>query len=391
MSTRLITHSPDLKRLQDDGYELQIIDSHVIIHNVPYLASNQKRAYGILVAPIDSVSGDIAQPPAAHTVFFAGRHPHGSDGSPLATPSISLDKRFIVPGLEINFQFSAKPSAGYRDYHHKMKTYIQMLKTPLVELGINADGRTFRRYRSRDNSPFIFGDTNSARSGMTAINNKVAGLKIAIIGLGGTGSYVLDYVAKTPVKEIHLYDGDTLLSHNAFRAPGSPTKATVQKALQKTSYHAKTYSRMHRGIKAFPVPIDSSNIDRLAGYDFIFLCLDNSQVKQQILDALVARQIPFVDTGIGVRALNESLAGIIRTTVVTEATREKLSDYLPAFTPNAEEDVYRSNAQIAELNALNASMAVIAWKRHYGIYPVLKGPDHNIYNLRNGRMAIYEN
>ena len=28
--------------------------------------------------------------------------------------------------------------------------------------------------------------------------------KIAILGLGGTGSYVLYFVAKTPVREIHL-------------------------------------------------------------------------------------------------------------------------------------------------------------------------------------------
>ncbi|WP_318271316.1 ThiF family adenylyltransferase [Sphingobacterium cellulitidis] len=41
--------------------------------------------------------------------------------------------------------------------------------------------------------------------------------KIAIIGLGGTGAYILDMVAKTPVKEIHLFDGDSFDQHNAFR------------------------------------------------------------------------------------------------------------------------------------------------------------------------------
>ena len=47
--------------------------------------------------------------------------------------------------------------------------------------------------------------------------------KIIILGLGGTGSYILDLVAKTPVKEIHLYDGDTFYQHNAFRSPGAPS------------------------------------------------------------------------------------------------------------------------------------------------------------------------
>ena len=43
------------------------------------------------------------------------------------------------------------------------------------------------------------------------------------MGLGGTGSYVLDLVAKTPVWEIHLFDGDAFLQHNAFRSPGAPS------------------------------------------------------------------------------------------------------------------------------------------------------------------------
>jgi hypothetical protein len=32
---------------------------------------------------------------------------------------------------------------------------------------------------------------------------------------------VLDFTAKTHVKEIHLFDGDTFFQHNAFRAPGA--------------------------------------------------------------------------------------------------------------------------------------------------------------------------
>ena len=35
--------------------------------------------------------------------------------------------------------------------------------------------------------------------------------KVAIVGLGGSGSYILDLIAKTPICEIHLYDGDTLI------------------------------------------------------------------------------------------------------------------------------------------------------------------------------------
>ena len=68
---------------------------------------------------------------------------------------------------------------------------------------------------------FQYPNTNSARAKITDLDEKYKGLKIAIIGLGGTGSYVLDLIAKTPVAEIHIFDKDVFQLHNAFRAPGA--------------------------------------------------------------------------------------------------------------------------------------------------------------------------
>ena len=70
-----------------------------------------------------------------------------------------------------------------------------------------------------EDSVFLYEDTASSHAlDIVAINAKLKPLRIVIVGLGGTGSYVLDFVAKTPVKEIHLFDGDTFLQHNAFRS-----------------------------------------------------------------------------------------------------------------------------------------------------------------------------
>lgn len=70
---------------------------------------------------------------------------------------------------------------------------------------------------------------------------------MAIIGLGGTGGYVLDQVAKTPVREIHLFDGDTFDMHNAFRAPGAATESDFGKP--KVEYFKAMYSNMHKSIR----------------------------------------------------------------------------------------------------------------------------------------------
>jgi hypothetical protein len=43
----------------------------------------------------------------------------------------------------------------------------------------------------------------------------------------------LDFVAKTPVEEIHLFDSDVFLQHNAFRAPGAINKERFSEHLKK--------------------------------------------------------------------------------------------------------------------------------------------------------------
>ena len=69
------------------------------------------------------------------------------------------------------------------------------------------------------------------------------GPKIAIVGAGATGSYVLDFVAKTSVAEIHVFHHDVFLNHNAFRCPGAPSLEDLSRKQAKVDYLATVYSR----------------------------------------------------------------------------------------------------------------------------------------------------
>ena len=80
-------------------------------------------------------------------------------------------------------------------------------------------------------------DTASSRAEITSVMEKLAAVKkVAIVGLGGTGAYVLDLVAKTPANEIHLFDGDVFLQHNAFRSPGAPSLDELKAQPSKAAY-----------------------------------------------------------------------------------------------------------------------------------------------------------
>ena len=127
----------------------------------------------------------------------------------------------LLPSLTVDHYLSHKPAHGYPDFYELVATYTNVLSKHAQAADPKVTAQTFPAVEADedDQGPFLYVDTASARAGITALNAKVESQKIAIAGLGGTGAYVLDLIAKSPVAQIDLYDGDLLLQHNAFDIP----------------------------------------------------------------------------------------------------------------------------------------------------------------------------
>src|SRR5689334_5933321 len=124
-------------------------------------------------------------------------------------------------------------------------------------------------------TPFVYPDTASSRAGIEVVSRRLAGGTIAIIGLGGTGSVVLDLISKTPTDRVLLIDGDEAEQHNAFRWPGAMAVEDIAARHTKVAYFAQIYRRMHRGIEAHAVHLTPETIDLLDDVDFVFVCVDS--------------------------------------------------------------------------------------------------------------------
>jgi hypothetical protein len=196
---------------------------------------------------------------------------------------------------------------------------------------------------------------------------KLSGLRIAIVGVGGTGSYVLDQVAKTPVTEIHLFDDDLFRTHNAYRAPGVATVEQLRAKPLKVNYWKERYSAMHHGVVPHPYRLTEANAGELAGFDFVFLCMDSGPDKLAVVVALEAAGVAFVDAGIEVQEVDGKLRGVVRATTSTPNKRDHVRRRV-SFRPPRGEDDYERNIQVSDLNALNALFAVFKWKKHFGFY-----------------------
>ena len=321
--------------------------------------------------------------PRTHVAFFQGGPPCDHTGTVIKAIQHSESTKELELGLVANRSFSNKPSSGYANFYEKMTRYIAIISAPALSLQPSADPRTMNIVKSVEfESPFVYEDTNSTRAEINAITAKLTKLRIAIVGLGGTGSYVLDAVAKTPVYEIHIFDGDLFKQHNAFRSPGAATAEEITKKPLKVEYLKRIYSSMHKRIIEHPYFITEKNLNELDAFDFIFVSIDGGDGtnKREIVQFLIRHGVPFVDTGLGVRVNNDRLAGTVRVTTITRDKNGHWSRRIP-FNERAD-DEYDTNIQISELNMLNAAMAVLKWKKLFGVYEDLGNEFETKYTVR---------
>lgn len=386
MSRALFSLNPDLARLRSEGYFMRIQGCLLVMLEVPYVDAQRKVRFGTLVSSLD-LAGDRTRKPETHVMHWDGDFPCNADGTPLQGISHAAPNSDLGHGLTARYSFSSKPSdLGYPDYYAKMSTYATILSGPAAVLQRGLSPRVFRGGDEEEEaSVFNYLDTASSRVGIGALTSKLEQEAVAIIGLGGTGSYILDFVAKTPVKQIRLFDADDFLSHNAFRAPGAPLLEELRDAPKKVHYLKGIYERMHRGIVAHPVEMKAESLGLLDGITFAFLSMDAGEEKRAVVAKLEALGVPFIDVGMGLELTNGSLGGILRVTTSTPTKREHVHQGRISFAGGGK-DVYASNIQVADLNALNACLAVVKWKKLRGFYRDLEQEHHSTYTTDGGML-----
>ncbi len=365
MSIQLINHNEDLKRLKDDGYNISLIGGNILIQDIPYVNENAETKCGMIFCSFRQSGENIFQ--NDHTVDFVGDWPCNKNGEKNQGFVNGSRTMHLTESIAGSYLFSSKPESGmYANFYDKMSRYIELLSAPAKSLDPGISAKNFNYKEHIEENVFNYTDTFTARAGIINVTEGIKNQKIAIVGLGGTGAYLLDFISKTPVKEISIFDGDDMLNHNAFRIPGTISLDELREKPSKVEFLKKKYDNLRKGIIAHEVYLDATNLELLNGHDFIFLALDKAEAKKPIIDYMLLNNIPFVDLGMGITMVDNSLRGTIRKTLVTPNNKNHLNKI--ATSKQADEDLYASNIQISELNALNAIMGIIAWKKLYKFY-----------------------
>src|SRR6266540_1708889 len=102
MSRQLISHSPDLKQLRDEGFEIEVKGGYLLIHQIPYVIQSKEIKRGVLVSSLDLANNNKTSAPTTHVIYFIGAYPCNKDGSPIEGIRHSSNNQKLFEGIEVN-------------------------------------------------------------------------------------------------------------------------------------------------------------------------------------------------------------------------------------------------------------------------------------------------
>ena len=305
--------------------------------------------HGVRIEPGEAIDGRV----------------YNADGTAIGNHIAGDGKTWSNISIKKGGQGSPEDDRSARDLIHR---YAKQIVGAVSAAGYSDTHSLAKR------GPFKIPNTFEARAALGPVQDRIRDQRIAIIGLGGTGAYVLDLIAKTPVPEIHLLDADQVEWHTFMRAPGAPTGDEIESqrrnAPTKVAYYRSKYAALREGIYPHAVRIDSPSMfgKFLSSHpvDFAFVCIDqkkdsDSPRQDVVYEALSEAEIPFIDSGVSITLEDDTVRGAVTTSFYADGS-EAWREAIPNARVEGNVPGYRY-VQLPEVNALAASLAVMEWRR----------------------------
>lgn len=403
MSNSLISHNNDLSALADTGYRVEIRGAYLLVKGIPYVKQNGDIGKGDIVTSLE-LAGDETRPPGDHTVWWTGETPHTASGESME-PYLSCGHwatgQDLGEGITVYMQWSRKPksgggSRGYRNYREKIETYVEEVggEAETKRPGILEAARSGGDPEVESKTRFKYVDTNAYRNGVKGIEQRIEDEVVAVIGVGGSGSYLVDILAKTNIKELYLYDDDVLEQHNAFRIAGAARIEELGRGKSKVEWHRERYAAVREeGIYVQEKRVDDETLKCLAKCTTVFIAVDCLNSRRKIQNKCNEMGVLHISVGLGLDIEgdnNDQIGGMVK--VETQYRPKDVGKEGNGIRGGEEEQpnqIY-GNVQTAELNMLGAALAITEWKAKRGVYRDERpnGIDSILYTVSTGRILL---
>lgn len=212
----------------------------------------------------------------------------------------------------------------------------------------------------------------------------LAGVRAAIVGLGGGGSHIAQQLAHLGVGHYRLVDPQCIESSNLNRLVGA-TADDVRQEARKIDIARRTILSIRPWAKVIAEPKNWQEVDHLIkDAHVVFGCVDG-YLQRDFLEGAARRFcVPYVDIGMDVAALNDGAFAVSGQMIATHPGGPcmRCLGFLTSERLSAEENDYGdagANPQVVWTNSTLASLAVGAfvkmitpWHPHNDAYTWLE-------------------
>ena len=369
MSATPTSHDGGLDRVVQAGLDYAIEGDTLTVAPVPYRTSDGSVAHGALICHLERQGSRLA-PPSDHTVgWVAEGKPHFRDGRVMESLIHNDQPQEWANGERSICGMSRKRhDRGYVDFGEKMVTYARLIAR---QVGDKWSRDTIGSGETREGNNMVDQETGLTRSGVGDMDKLFRQEKIAVIGAGGTGGFIVDMVSKCNVDSIDIYDPDLIDQHTQLRWPGVVGRDVVEQRANKAEYLARVYaSRTNRNIRGHAKRVGKAELTLFSDKTIVFVAIDSGADRRVILSGLAAVGANFIDCGIDLHRGPDGISASTRVVRTFSGDDDATKADLVERTPGRDigEGMYEAAIQTVEINALNATLAVVAWKQGIGFY-----------------------
>ena len=373
------------------GLDCAIEGDNLTVGPIPYRMKSGAVAHGSLICHLER-EGEKFRPPSDHTVgWIAKEIPCTADGAVLEGLIHKVGQQEWANGkISICGMSRKPPNRGYSDYGEKILAYARLIAR---ETGKHWKRRSLGICTVADGNNMTDQETGLTRSAIGDYNRLLAQERLAVIGAGGTGGFVVDMIAKCNVASIDIYDDDIISQHTQLRWPGVVDRNVVEERKNKAEYLAQVYaSRTNRNISGHAVRVCESDLTYFQDKTMVFVAIDRGPDRRKILTGLSRLNVNYIDCGIDMRRTDGGLTASVRVVRTAHADQPEKRMEIARKTPekDAGEDIYEAAIQTAEINALNATLAVIAWKQGIGFYKDARKSRRMRLHVASGHWVGYD-
>ena len=337
---------------QRRGFKIKVQQNRISVGGVPYRKKNGKAGTCQIWVETENDGLSMKAPEngagATHAATLSGvekGHAYGSTGKPVGNVVWTDNTSKCVISIKLD-------EGNYVNAWHALVVYISRI--------VGAVGAAEQKQLKRI---FNFEVAGEDAEDMQIWRGRTRGQKIGIVGLGGVGLWILDLMSKIEVSEIRIWDGDKIEGRNLVRAPGWASQEAIGR--NKAEYYGEQFKRMRSGITIHGEYWCPNGAALLEDLDFIFIAIDKTDTRKVLCQTLEEKEIPFIDVGMGIERQNGRVRGSCQVFYSGEnPARWRIG--IPTVEGAGEEEYHA--LQLADMGALNAALAVGAWRRHVEQY-----------------------